>query len=143
VKTGGSGNVSESHRVWRAERTKTGIGSGIIHDGHIYVVNASGIADCTELKTGKTVWSERVRGEGPKSDTWSSPVLAGDRIYQLNQSGDCVVFRASTKFEMIGANSVGNELCNASLAVSNGDVFIRTHKHLWCISEKKSTASAR
>jgi outer membrane protein assembly factor BamB len=142
VKTGGSGNVTESHRVWNAERTKAGIGTGIIHDGHIYAVNASGIADCIELKTGKVVWSERVRGDGPKSDTWSSSVLAGNRIYHLNQSGDCVVFRASPKFELIGANSVGNEMCNASLVVSNGDVFIRTHQHLWCISETRKSAGA-
>jgi hypothetical protein len=70
-------------------------------------------------------------------------LLAGDRIYHLNQSGDCVVFRASPKFELIGANSIGNEMCNASLAVSNGEVFIRTHKHLWCISETKKSASVR
>ena len=143
VKSGGSGNVTESHRVWNAERTKAGIGSGVVHDGHIYAVNASGIAECIELKTGKVVWTERVKGDGPKSDTWSSVVLAGDRVYLLNQSGDCVVFRASPKFEQIGANSVGNEMCNASLAVSDGDLFIRTHKHLWCISETKKTASAK
>lgn len=87
------------------------------------------------------MWTERVKGAGPKSDTWSSAVLAGDRIYHLNQSGDCVVFRASPKLELIGANSVGNEMCNASLAVSDGDLFIRTHKHLWCIAEPKKTAS--
>lgn len=143
VKTGGSGNVTESHRVWNAERTRTGIGSGVVHDGHIYIVNASGIADCIELKTGKNVWSERVRGAGPKSDTWSSAVLVGDLIYHLNQSGDCVVFRASPKFELVGANSIGNELCNASVAVSNGEIFIRTHNHLWCIGEAKKTASVR
>ena len=143
VRTGGSGNVTESHRIWNAERTKAGIGSGVVHEGHIYTVNASGIAECTELKTGKVIWTERVKGDGPKSDTWSSVVLAGDRVYLLNQSGDCVVFRASPKFEQIGANSVGNEMCNASLAVSDGDVFIRTHKHLWCISETKKTASVR
>jgi len=115
----------------------------VVRDGHVYVVNASGIADCIEIKTGKIVWSERVKGDGPKSDTWSSSVLVGDRVYHLNQSGDCVIFRASPKFELLGANSLGNEMCNASLAVSNGDVFVRTHKHLWCISQKKDAASAR
>jgi hypothetical protein len=70
-------------------------------------------------------------------------VLSGDRLYILNKSGDCVVFRASPKFELIGANSVGNEMCNASLAVSSGDLFIRTHKHLWCIAETKQTANVR
>jgi len=143
VKTGGSGDVTGTHRVWRTERAKTGIGSGVVHDGHIYIVNASGIADCIELKTGKIIWTERVKGDGPKSDTWSSMVLSGDRLYILNQSGDCVVLNASPKFELIGANSVGNEMCNASLAVSGGDLFIRTHKHLWCIAETKKTASVR
>jgi outer membrane protein assembly factor BamB len=141
VKTGGTGNVSETHRLWRSERTKTGIGSGVIHEGHIYLLNSGGIAECYDLQTGQTVWSERVRGDGPKSDSWSSMVLAGDRIYILNQSGDCIVLKASPKFEVLGANSVGNEMCNASLAVSDGDLFIRTYKHLWCIAETKTTAS--
>jgi outer membrane protein assembly factor BamB len=141
VKPGGNGDVTASHRLWRAERTRSGIGSGVIYQGHVYAVNASGIADCLELTTGKEVWSERVRGGGPKSDSWSSSVLVGDRIYHLNQSGDCVVFRASPKFELLGANSLGNEMCNASLAVSQGDVFVRTHQHLWCIAETKKAAS--
>jgi len=143
VKTGGSGDVTGTHRLWQSERTKAGIGSGVIHDGHIYILNSGGIAECIELKTGKTIWTERAKGDGPKSDSWSSMVLAGDRIYILNQSGDCVVLKASPKFEVIGANSVGNEMCNASLAVSDGDLFIRTHKHLWCIAETKKTASVR
>jgi outer membrane protein assembly factor BamB len=142
VKTGGSGDVTASRRVWQTERTKAGIGTGVVHDGHIYIVNASGIADCIDMKTGKIIWTERVKGDGPKSDTWSSSVLVGDRVYHLNQSGDCVIFRASPKFELLGANSLGNEMCNASLAVSDGDVFVRTHKHLWCISERKDTAAA-
>jgi outer membrane protein assembly factor BamB len=143
VQTGGSGDVTGTRRLWRSERTKAGIGSGVVHDGHIYTVNASGIGECIELKTGKVVWTERVKGAGPKADTWSSMVLSGDRLYILNQSGDCVVLKASPKFELIGANSVGNEMCNASLAVSDGDLFIRTHKHLWCIAEPKKTASVR
>jgi outer membrane protein assembly factor BamB len=143
VKTGGSGDVTATHRLWQAERTKAGIGSGVVRGGHIYTVNASGIAECIELKTGRNVWTERVKGDGPKSDTWSSMVLSSDRLYILNQSGDCVVLKASPKFEIIGANSVGNEMCNASLAVSDGDLFIRTHKHLWCIAETKTTASVR
>jgi outer membrane protein assembly factor BamB len=135
--------VTATRRLWQSERTKAGIGSGVIHDGHIYTVNASGVADCMELKTGKVVWSERAKGAGPKGDSWSSMVLSGDRLYLLNQSGDCVILKASSKFELLGANSIGNEMCNASLAVSDGELFVRTHKNLWCIAETKKTASAR
>lgn len=27
------------------------------------------------------------------------------------------------------------ERCNAAIAVAQGDLFIRTHKHLWCVGE--------
>ena len=133
VRPGGTGNVTATHRVWHQVRAKSGIGSGVIHDGYIYNMMGS-IALCWELKTGKPVWEERITGTGADSDSWSSPVLVGDKIFQLNHAGDTVVFRASPKFEKIGINSLGGEKSNSSLAISNGDVFIRTHQHLWCIS---------
>ena len=134
---GGSGDVTETHRLWQTPRTPNRLGSGIIHDGYIYVGNTPGIAECIELKTGKTVWEERLPSKGAKSELWSSFVLSGDKIYVLNQSGDCVIFRAAPKFEVIGVNSIGSELTNGSLAVSDGELLIRTHEHLWCISEQK------
>ena len=140
-RTGGSGNVTETHRLWQQVRTKAGIGSGVIHDGYVYYLSADGIAECLELKTGKKQWSERAKGPGPKGDSWSSMVLSGDRIYILNQSGDCVVLRASPKFELLAANSIGNELTNSSIVPSDGEIFIRTHKHLWCIAEGVKAAS--
>jgi hypothetical protein len=36
-------------------------------------------------------------------------------------------------FEVIATNSV-NEPTNASLAASNGELFMRTDKSLWCFS---------
>jgi len=66
-------------------------------------------------------------------------VLSGDKIYILNKSGDTIVFRASPKFEKIAVNSMGGEPANSSIAVSNGELFIRTDKHLWCISGVKQT----
>ncbi len=136
VKPGGSGDVTKTHKLWEHPRTDNYLGCGVIHDGYIYVQNTPGLGECINLKTGEEIWKERLNGKGPKNDTWSSLVLSGDKIYALNQSGDCIIFRASPKFEVLGVNSIGNELTNGSMAVSDGELFIRTHKHLWCISEK-------
>jgi outer membrane protein assembly factor BamB len=133
VKPGGNGNVTATHRLWKRERNKNQLGTGVIHDGYFYVLDTPGIAECLELNTGKLVWEKRVNGAGPKNESWSSMILAGDKIYVLNQSGDTIILRASPKFEIIGVNSIGNELTNASLAVSDGELFIRTHQNLWCI----------
>jgi outer membrane protein assembly factor BamB len=138
VKNGGKGDVTATHRLWREERTKNRLGSGVIKDDHVYILNTEGIAECIELRSGKTIWEERVQAKGPKSSSWSSMVLVGDRIYVLNQSGDTVMLGASPKYEALGVNSIGNELTNTSHAISDGEIFLRTHKHLWCIGEKRT-----
>lgn len=140
VKQGGKGDVTKTHMLWRQERTKQRLGSGVIRQGHIYILNTDAILECLDLKTGKTVWQERASSVGPKSSSWSSMVLAGDHIYVLNQSGDTLVLKAAPKFERVALNSLGNELTNSSHAVSNGEIFIRTHKHLWCIAETRTAA---
>ena len=142
VKPGGTGNVTATHRLWKRERNKNQLGTGVIHEGHFYVFDTPGIAECIELNTGKLVWEKRVSGVGPKNESWSSMILSGDKIYILNQSGDTIVLRASPKFELISANSIGNELTNSTLAVSEGEFFIRTHENLWCIGEAQSKTSA-
>jgi hypothetical protein len=47
------------------------------------------------------------------------------------------VLRASPKFECVATNSIGGEPMNASLAISDGSIFIRTDKQLWCIGNDK------
>lgn len=134
VRAGGHGDVTESHRLWQIPKTKQRIGSGVIHEGHIYILNDPGVAECFELKTGKLVWEERLKGRGAKSDSWASMVLSEDRLYVVNQSGDAFVLKASPKFEVLAANPLG-ETTISSPAVSGGDIFIRTYKSLWCIGE--------
>jgi len=132
VKTGGRGDVTATHRLWQNPKTRQRIGSGVIYKDHIYILNDPGIAECIELQTGKVVWEERLKGPGAKADSWSSMVLSGDKIYVINQSGDTFVLKADPKFELLATNPLG-ETTMASIAASNGELFIRTYKDLWCI----------
>lgn len=137
VKAGGNGDVT-SKRLWHHPKTKQRIGSAIIHEGYIYILNDPGVAECYELKTGKLIWEERIKGPGPSGQNWSSVMLSGDRLYALTQGGDAVVFRASPKFELLAINPMGGkEKSNSSVVPSDGELFLRTHGHLWCISEQK------
>lgn len=135
VRPGGSGDVT-GQLLWQKMRDKQRIGSGVITGGHLYILNTPGTAQCIDLATGAPVWEERVGAAG-KSQSWSSMVLSGERIYVLNQNSDTVVLKASPKFELLAVNALGDGLTNASHAVSDGEIFIRTHKHLWCIGAAK------
>jgi outer membrane protein assembly factor BamB len=143
VKPGGNGDVTAGALAWREERArKNRCGSGVVADGRIYLVNMEGFVECIDLHTGRQLWEERLPRKGSKGESWSSPLLVGDRIYAVNQSGDVVVLKASPKFEVVAINSIGNEMTNASLIPSNGEFFLRTHQHLWCFGESKTAAAA-
>lgn len=136
LKPGGSGELTESQRLWRLDRVKSGIGSGVISGGHIYTLSQDGVAICLSLSTGQTVWEERLPSTRSQGGSWSSMVLAGDRIYVPNQAGDIFVIRAAPKFELLATNPLKGPM-NSSIAVSDGELFIRTNEALWCISSKK------
>ena len=132
VRAGGSGDVTDSHRIWHQPKARQRIGSAVIHEGHIYIHTDPGVAECLELATGRPVWEERLRGPGKGVQNWSSMMLAGGNLYSITQGGDCFVLRAGPKFELLAVNSLG-ERSNASVVPSDGDLFIRTHSALWCI----------
>jgi hypothetical protein len=63
-------------------------------------------------------------------------LTADERLYLLNQAGDTFVVNASPTFELLATNSLG-EMTNSSTVISDGQIFVRTHQHLWCIAPKK------
>ena len=140
VRPGGHGDVTATHRLWRVlpSRSKACIGSGVIFGGHLYQMTYMGFAQCLDLQTGHTLWEQRLTGPSARNSSWSSPVLAGDRLYVPNQNADVFVLRIGAQCECLATNSIGGEPMNASLAVSDGAVFLRTHRHLWCIAQEQA-----
>jgi outer membrane protein assembly factor BamB len=136
VRIGGSGDVTTTHRLWQVPRNKQRVGSGVIHGDHIYILDDPGIAECIELKSGRVIWNERLKGPGAIADNWSSLVLSEGKLFAINQSGDAFVWKAGPKFEVISTNSIA-ERTIASMAVSDGEIFLRSHQALWRIGAPK------
>jgi outer membrane protein assembly factor BamB len=137
VKAGGHGDVTQSHRLWQATKTRQRIGSGVIHQGHLYILTDPGIAECRSLETGALVWEERLAGPGPTGQNWSSLVLTADALcYAVNQGGDAFVFHANPQFQLVATNPMGEKVIG-SIAVADGQLFIRSYQHLWCIGQRR------
>ena len=132
VKLGGTGDITKD-RLWQQPKSIQRVGSGIIVDKHVYLLEENGTPHCWELESGKEVWQVDKR---PGGSSWSSMVHADGRLYVMTQNGDTHVFAANPKYELLATNRLG-EGTYSSVAVSNGELFIRTFKHLWCISEKQ------
>src|SRR6187549_1263639 len=101
VKTGGRGDITDSHRLWRNKQAPQRIGSGVTLGEHIYIVNEPGTAQCIEWKTGKILWTERLT-----STTWANLLHADGRLYTTSLDGESVVFAAnSEKLEVLARNT--------------------------------------
>lgn len=136
VKLGGTGDIT-ADRLWLHPKNTQRVGSGMILDGHCYMVDENGVPHCYDLKTGTEHWKIEKR-PGSGSSTWGSMVHCEGRLYVLMRNGETLVFAAKPTYELLSVNKLSNgESTNSSLAISNGQVFLRTFKHLYCITASK------
>ena len=105
-----------------------------VTDGSLlYIVRDNGATFALDLETGAVVYGPERLPPGTYS---GSPVLADGHIYVTNEEGLTSVYRAGPKFELVAQNAL-NDYCLSSMAVSQGQIFLRTSKHLWVIGNRK------
>ena len=93
------------------------------------------VIHCHDWQTGQELWKDQIAARPGGTTAWGSPVYADGRVYITDQQGNTTVFAAGPKYELVSLNRLG-ERCNASIAISQGNLFIRTHKHLWCVGKE-------
>ncbi len=134
VRTGGKGDVTLTHQLWRhTDKIPQRIGSAVIVGERIYILNENGLAQCFELKSGKEV-GQKERLSTDRS--WGSFVAGAGRLYVTNHAGETLVLKADPPFELLAKNKIGERVLS-SCAVSDGEIFIRSYQHLWCIGVKR------
>jgi hypothetical protein len=133
VKTGGSGDVTDSHRQWTGQKGSI-VSSPVYHNGHLYWAHESqGILYCADAETGKIVYEERLNRAG---HFYASPVLADGKIYYVTRNGRTFVVAAEPEYKLLATNDLGvRDTFNASPVVADGRLFLRSDKHLYCIDE--------
>ena len=128
VKPGGRGGVTESHTAWTFDRGPD-VPTPVTDGKLLYIVNDRGIVEVLDVKSGDVVYGP----ERLKPAIYSaSPVLADGKIYVTSEEGVTSVFRAGPKFELIAENPTG-EYTLSSIAVAQGQLFLRTEKFLYAI----------
>ena len=130
VRPDGKGDVSSTHVAWVSQRGAPLNPSPLYLDGRLYIVSDNGVASALDPKTGETLWQERLGG-----DFSASPVYAAGRIYFLNENGVTTVIEPGEQPKKSSVNEVTGRTL-ASLAVSEGNIFLRTDKALYRIGSK-------
>ena len=130
VRTDGSGDVTRSHVAWRLRRGAPLTPSPILVGDELYVVTDFGIATCVDAHTGDIHWQERLGGNHS-----ASPVFVDGRIYFQNEEGVTTVIAPGPDFRELARNRLDG-VTLASMAVSDGALFLRSDTHLYRIEEQ-------
>lgn len=127
---GGSGDLKESNLVWEQRKGMPKVPSLIYVKPHLFAITDGGVATCMKADTGELLWQQRVGGNFS-----ASPVAAEGRIYFVGDNSETTVIKAGPAFEVLAKNSL-DETVQASPAISRGQIFIRTERHLFAIGRK-------
>jgi hypothetical protein len=134
VRTGGSGDVTKSHRLWTSKKGSN-VTSSVYKGGHLYWMHDNlGIAYCAKAETGEIVYEQRINRAG---QIYASALLSGDRVYYTNREGRTYVVAAKPEFELLATNDLGDRSqFNASMGVDGDRLLIRSDKFLYAVGER-------
>lgn len=130
VKLDGTGDVTETHRLWTRNDTGSFVPTPVIDDGRVYFVRDGGEVECLDRDTGKTLWSDQF----PKNRNkfYASPVIAGGKLYAPREDGVVFVADISDKFQLLSENDMGERVIASPVPVA-GKLLIRGEENLFCI----------
>ena len=141
IQPGGKGTINlkknrpvDKSIVWRQPNAAPYNPSTLVYKDLLYVLYDFGFLACFNAKTGEKIYDKvRVR-KRQRTPFTASPWAYNDKVFCLSEDGDCFVYKAGRKNELLHINKL-DELCMATPGIARGNLFIRTASKLYRISE--------
>ena len=116
--------------VWKATEASSNFSSPLVYRSRVYMVNRVGVAFCLDLKTGREVWHQRLKGP-----CWASTIGIGDIVYFFGVDGVVEIFRAADMPVKIAENRLAARSRLYGVAVQKGRLVLRFGRRLTCIQQ--------
>jgi outer membrane protein assembly factor BamB len=132
VRLGGSGDVTETHRLWTRQDTGSFVPTPAVCGGKVYLLGDRGEVSCLDPATGETLWADAL----PKHRTnyYASPTIADGKLYAAREDGVVFVARVVGGFKVLSENSMGEQTIASPVPVEDR-LLLRGSRHLFCIGE--------
>ena len=132
IRSGGTGNVEESHVSWELNRSIPEIPSPVFYQNKIYLVRNGGIFAAIDAESGKQFYRERVSGSGQYS---ASPIVANKHLYLVSERGQVSVIEPGKTFSQIHKYDIGEPVF-VTPAVDASSIYFRSDTHLWAFRKQ-------
>lgn len=141
IAAGANGKLSDGDFAWKSDPQR-GISSDVptplYYDGDFFIWSeVKKSVSRIDPKTGQVKWTAETPG---RSKYEASPSGADGKIYGMNFKGDVVVVDA-VKGEVINTIPMGEEgddMTRSSIAIADGQLFIRTNNKLFCVGKTQT-----
>ena len=150
IKVGDKGEVAATDVVWR-DVSSTYVPTPVAHDGKIYCISDQGLAWCVDAKSGNMLYRERAgsggdaapqggggRGRGMGKPFYASPIIVNGNVVAVSRKQGTFVYPAKAEFTAPVINLIADDNTdfNATPAVSDGCLFLRSNAALYCVGLK-------
>jgi outer membrane protein assembly factor BamB len=134
VRSGGRGDVTQTHVVWRHRKALPNVPSPLLYQDALFLVKDGGIVTTLDPKTGEVLKQARLPNATERY--WASPVAGDGKVYVASEGGKISVLKAAGQWEVLGLNELGDE-CFATPAIAGGRIYLRTRNKLYCFGLKE------
>ena len=138
----GTGDITETHELWRVDGIEAGYSSPAIADGRLYVVDSSANLHCLNGETGEVHWTHSLGTVGK-----GSPVVADGKIYVTEVNGHFLILQpGENECKTLSTIQIERESGHyaeiyGSPAIADGRVYFTTEEGFYCLGVQGASPS--
>ena len=115
--------------AWESDEFLSDVPSPVAINNLLFLVTSYGTLVCYDASTGEKNWEHELG-----KSVYASPVIADGKLFVMDKTGVMHLFAVSEKLSVMGTSALG-EGSSCTPAFSDGIIFIRGNKHLYCIGK--------
>jgi outer membrane protein assembly factor BamB len=130
-----SGDITGTGVAWKFDEKKTpDVCTPVAFGGKLFALDGdSRTLTALDPKTGAKLWQGTL---DTRNVVRASPVAADGRLYVIDEAGTVFVLGTGDEFKVLATIPMGDANgTRASIAISDGQLFIRTTEKLYCIGK--------
>jgi outer membrane protein assembly factor BamB len=135
-KSGGEGALADDYIAWRFDGPSPDCSTPLYYKGNVYVLGdrKGGVLTCLDARTGRQKWQGKLGGSTP---WWASVTAGDDKLYCISEAREAVALAAGDAgFKILCRIDMEDKPVQASIAIAEGHLFIRTASKLFCVGNQ-------
>ncbi len=128
VRLTGSGDVTDTHVLWRYQKSLPDVPGVLLYRGVLYLVRNGGILQTLDPATGEM----KKQGRLPNAldEYYASPVAGDGKVFLISRNGNVTVLEAGANWGVRSSGEFGEEVF-ATPAIADGHIWVRTATALY------------